>query len=47
MIKNLKALKEKGILILLDDFGKGYTNFVDLKNFDIDIIAHKKNTLFF
>lgn len=42
MIKNLKALKEKGILILLDDFGKGYTNFVDLKNFDIDIVKIDK-----
>lgn len=38
MMKNLSILKEKGIIILLDDFGKGYTSFTDLVNFDIDIV---------
>ena len=42
MISNLKRLKEKGILILLDDFGKGYTSFVDLTEFDISIIKIDK-----
>ena len=42
MISNLASLKEKGILILLDDFGKGYTNFVDLAEFDISIVKIDK-----
>lgn len=40
--KNLKRLKEKGVLILLDDFGKGYTSFFDLTEFDIDIVKIDK-----
>ena len=43
MTKNLLRLKEKGILILLDDFGKGYTNFGDLADFDIDIVKIDKS----
>ena len=43
MIKNLKRLKEKGILILLDDFGKGYTSFGDLTDFDISIVKIDKS----
>jgi len=43
MTKNLLRLKEKGILILLDDFGKGYTNFRDLADFDIDIVKIDKS----
>ena len=43
MIKNLKRLKEKGILILLDDFGKGYTSFCDLSDFDISIVKIDKS----
>ena len=35
-------MKEKGILILLDDFGKGYTSFVDLTEFDISIVKIDK-----
>ena len=31
-------LKEKGISILLDDFGSGYTTFGDLQNLDISIV---------
>lgn len=42
MISNLTRLKEKGILILLDDFGKGYTSFVDLTEFDISIVKIDK-----
>ena len=43
MIKNLARLKEKGILILLDDFGKGYTSFGDLADFDISIVKIDKS----
>ncbi|MBR5506593.1 MAG: EAL domain-containing protein [Clostridia bacterium] len=43
MVKNLKALKEKGILILLDDFGKGYAAFGDLAEFDISIVKIDKS----
>ena len=43
MIENLKRLKEKGVLILLDDFGKGYTSFGDLAEFDIDIVKIDKS----
>lgn len=42
MIKNLARLKEKGIRILLDDFGKGYTSFGDLTEFDINIVKIDK-----
>ncbi len=42
MIKNLTRLKEKGMLILLDDFGKGYTSFGDLAEFDISIVKIDK-----
>ena len=43
MIKNLTLLKEKGVLILLDDFGKGYTSFGDLSDFDISIVKIDKS----
>ncbi len=43
IVKNLTLLKEKGILILLDDFGKGYTNFGDLTDFDVDIVKIDKS----
>lgn len=43
MIKNLISLKQKGILILLDDFGKGYTSFGDLTDFDISIVKIDKS----
>lgn len=43
MIKNLTLLKEKGVLILLDDFGKGYTSFGDLTDFDISIVKIDKS----
>ena len=38
MMENLSVLKEKGISILLDDFGSGYTTFGDLQNLDISIV---------
>ena len=40
---NLSRLKEKGILILLDDFGKGYASFGDLTELDIDIVKIDKS----
>ena len=43
MIDNLSTNKEKGISILLDDFGSGYTTFVDLQNLDISIIKIDKS----
>ena len=38
MMENLTSLKEKGISILLDDFGSGYAMFDDLQNLDISIV---------
>lgn len=43
LIKNLSRLKEKGMMILLDDFGKGYTNFNDLASFNINIVKIDKS----
>lgn len=43
MKKNLSLLKEKGSLILLDDFGKGYASFGDLTELDIDIVKIDKS----
>ena len=43
MIKNITCLKEKGMLILLDDFGKGHTSFGDLTDFDISIVKIDKS----
>ena len=43
VVRNLAALKEKGILVLLDDFGKGYTSFGDLTDFDINIVKIDKS----
>ena len=42
MIDNLSILKEKGISVLLDDFGSGYTTFGDLQNLDISIVKIDK-----
>ena len=42
MIDNLSVLKEKGISILLDDFGSGYTTFGDLQNLDISVVKIDK-----
>ena len=43
MTQNLKRLKEKGVLIFLDDFGAGITNFGDLTDFDISIVKIDKS----
>ncbi len=43
MTRNLTRLKEKGILTLLDDFGKGHTSFGDLTDFDISIVKIDKS----
>ena len=42
MLENLTALKEKGMLILLDDFGSGHTTFGDLQNIDISTVKIDK-----
>ncbi len=42
MVKNLTLLKEKGMMILLDDFGKGYAGISDLTKFDISIVKIDK-----
>ena len=43
LIQNLVRLREKGVLILLDDFGKGYTGFDDLMDLDINIVKIDKS----
>ena len=43
MIDNLAMLKEKGISVLLDDFGSGYATFDDLQNLDISIVKVDKS----
>ncbi len=43
LTQNLTRLKDKGILILLDDFGKGYTAIGDLTEFDISIVKIDKS----
>lgn len=45
MVSNISALKQKGILILLDDFGSGYTSFADLKKFDIHTVKIDKELI--
>lgn len=42
MKENIHNLKSKGIMILLDDFGSGYTSFTDLDTFDISIVKIDK-----
>ena len=43
MIENLAEKKEKGVSVLLDDFGSGYTTFGDLQNLDISIVKIDKS----
>lgn len=43
MIQNVVMLKKKGVMILLDDFGKGCTSFEDLLELDIDIVKIDKS----
>lgn len=42
MTNNLTRLKDRCVLVLLDDFGKGHTGFGDLTEFDISIIKIDK-----
>ena len=42
MVENLATLKSKGISVLLDDFGSGYTTFGDLQNLDVSIVKIDK-----
>lgn len=42
IVKNLNHLTEKGVLILLDDFGNGHAGFKDLKDFDVGIVKIDK-----
>ena len=41
--RNVSELKKRGVLILLDDFGSGYTSFSDLNHFDVSIVKIDKN----
>ncbi|MBQ4087332.1 MAG: EAL domain-containing protein [Clostridia bacterium] len=43
MIQNLNILNEKGVVILLDDFGSGYTTFGDLHDLVIHIVKIDKS----
>ena len=43
MMDNLTLLREKGMAVLLDDFGSGYTTFGDLQNLDISIVKIDKS----
>ena len=42
MASNLSKLKEKGVKILLDDFGSGYTTFCDLQNISFNVVKIDK-----
>lgn len=43
MISNLSKLKERGMSILLDDFGSGFTTFSDLQSLDISVVKIDKS----
>ena len=43
MMDNLSQLKDKGMSVLLDDFGSGYTTFGDLQTLDISIVKIDKS----
>ena len=43
MMDNLRTLKEKGISVLMDDFGSGFTTFGDLQNLDVSIVKIDKS----
>ena len=43
MMENLKLLKEKGVSVLLDDFGHGATTFCDLENVTVSIVKVDKS----
>lgn len=44
-LKNLKSLSDVGISIAIDDFGSGYSSFVDLKKFPIKELKIDKSII--
>lgn len=42
IISNLAKLRQNGFLVLLDDFGSGYTSFDDLQNLAADVVKIDK-----
>lgn len=42
-ISIMKKLKEKGLRVLMDDFGVGYSNFINLKKMPIDCLKIDKS----
>lgn len=44
-IKNVNWLRSQGIKIALDDFGSGYTSFLDMSNYPIDCIKIDKSII--
>ena len=45
IMKNLSELREKGISVLLDDFGNGFTSFDDLQSFVVDAVKIDKSII--
>lgn len=45
LIENLKALREAGFLVILDDYGTGVTSVNDLLNFPLDIVKIDRSVL--
>lgn len=44
-ISNIRCLREKGVVILLDDFGTGFTSFDDIRDLQIDVIKIDKSII--
>ena len=44
-IENIKACKEIGFVIALDDLGSGYTSFINLCDYPIDIVKFDRSIL--
>ncbi len=45
MVENIYRLKEKGVLIFLDDFGRGFTSFADLDSLNISVVKIDKDVV--
>jgi len=43
--RNIKAIKDMGIRIALDDFGEGFTSFFDLQEYALDVIKLDKRLI--
>lgn len=43
--RNIRAIKELGIRIALDDFGEGFTSFFDIQEYDLDILKLDKGLI--